>query len=414
MALRNSLPQQRKLIKAALSCPLWIRLFLFAMLLPTEFSANVGPLRLAPYKIILLIAFFPALMRFLSKSDIRFNMVDFLVIAHLTWTTLSFSLVHGFFEGFEPIGSRLLDFGGAYLIARVYIRNLKDFDAMVACSVLVVAILSPFLIIESITGHHTIHVVASAMTGKYFSVMQDLRLGMTRALGPFDHPILMGVFAASFLCMIWLRYNFKGAKKSNKYIMSSVVFFAAATSLSSASLLVLAGQIALLAWNWILRSVKQRWWLLVSLILLALLAIELLSTRSALKVLISYLTFSTHTGYYRLAIYDAGLDNVWAHPIIGIGQNDWARPDWLASSVDSFWLVQAMQFGIPGFATMALLFIEVMRKSRVAAEEIRAYRFAWLIAMVSLIVAGFTVHYWNSAFVFLAFFIGSGVWFSKK
>lgn len=384
------------------------------MLLPTEFSLNVGVLRLAPYKIVLLVAFLPAVIRFLSKSDIRFNFVDFLVITHLIWTTLAFSLVHGFWEGFETIGSRLLDFGGAYLIARVYIRNLKDFDAMIACSVLVIAILSPFLIFESITGHHTIHVIASAMTGKYFSVMQDLRLGMTRAFGSFDHPILMGVFAASYLCMIWSRYNFKGAVKSSRYILTSIVFLAAATSLSSASLLVLAGQIGLLGYNWVMRSVKQRWWLLVSLILLILFGIELLSNRSALKVLISYLTFSTHTGYYRLAIYDAGLDNVWASPIIGIGHNDWARPSWLAPSVDSFWLVQAMQYGIPGFATIALLFVEVMRKSRVAAEEIRAYRLAWLIAMVSLIVAGFTVHYWNSAFVFLAFFIGSGVWFSKK
>lgn len=411
---REKIPQMRTLWRAAMDCPIWVKLFLFAILLPTEFSLNLGSLRLSPYKIVLLIAFLPSIIRFVSQRDIRFNLVDFFVVSHLLWTTFSFSLVHGFFDSFETIGSRILEFGGAYIIARVSIRSLKHFDSFIACSVLVTAILCPFLIFESITGHHSIHVIASAMVGKYFYVEQDLRLGLTRAIGSFDHPILMGVFSGSFFCLIWARYAFRGAKKIPKFVATGIVFISTVTSLSSASLLVLAGQIGLLGWNRILRKVRQRWWVLVAIIVTILIGIEFLSNRSALKVLISYLTFSTHTAYYRLAIYDAGMNNVWGSPIIGIGMNDWVRPAWLAPSVDSFWLVQAMQFGIPGFVTLAAVVVEVMRRSRVVEQAAAKYRLAWVISLVSVIVAGFTVHYWNSAFVSLALSVGAGVWFSNE
>ena len=408
-----NIPQNRTILKAMSSCPIWIKLFLFSMLLPSEFSVALGSVRLSVYKVVLVCAFFPMLFKYIAKKDIKFSLADFLVLFHLSWTSISLLVNHGLDFSIEPIGSRIIDFGGAYLLARVYVRNVSDFDSVIAVSLVVMSILLPILIFESVTGQYIVHKIASSIVGQGFYVDLGQRLGLTRAMGPFDHPILLGVIAASFFSLVWARFSFSGKASTKRYIASFVVFISAASSLSSSSLLVLAGQMGLMGWNWLLEKVRFRWKLLVFLLVFVLLGIEFLSNRSALKVLISYLTFSSHTAYYRLAIYEAGWNNVLANPLFGIGFDDWERPGWLAASVDSFWLLQMMQFGLPGGTSSALLVLVALVKSNHYSGQFLRYKFAWVISIVSLVVAGFTVHFWGTAFVFFSFILGCGIWYSK-
>ena len=67
-------------------------------------------------------------------------------------------------------------------------------------------------------------------------------------------------------------------------------------------------------------------------------------------MLITYLTFNSGTAYWRLHIWNFGSAEVWRNPLFGIGLNDWARPSWMwTASVDNFWLLTAMRYGIPAF-----------------------------------------------------------------
>src|SRR5690606_25454492 len=113
------------------------------------------------------------------------------------------------------------------------------------------------------------------------------------------------------------------------------------TSLSSGPLAALSTQIVLLAWERMTRRIPARWLLFSSLLAMMYLTVELVSNRSAIRVFLHYLTFSSHTAYNRITIFNWGIQDVWRNPIFGIGFNVWTRPPWMHStSMDNFWLVQ--------------------------------------------------------------------------
>jgi len=126
------------------------------------------------------------------------------------------------------------------------------------------------------------------------------------------------------------------------------------------------------------------------------------------------MTLDSWTGFYRLVIWEYGLENVWANPWVGLGLADWERPSWMASaSVDAFWLVVAMRTGIPTFLLMVIAILLLMRGvvkkgTRANDRGIRGFARAWLFSLIALSLAACTVHYWNALYAYFFFFLGLG------
>jgi hypothetical protein len=235
---------------------------------------------------------------------------------------------------------------------------------------------------------------------------------MTRAYGPFDHPILYGVFCASSLALVFYvlgrgRFTLKTARRVG------IVFAATFFSLSAGPFTTLFVQCALTAWDFVTRRIPYRWWILFGLFVAAYVAVDILSTRSPVRVFATYFTFSGHTAYDRIGDWTWGMVNIRQNPMFGIGLNDWAREPWMSASLDSFWVVQAMRYGVPAFllqaAALLLLCFSVGRR-RFRDRRLKAYRNGWLIAIVALIIAGSSVHFWNALYCLVMFLQGSGVW----
>ena len=112
--------------------------------------------------------------------------------------------------------------------------------------------------------------------------------------------------------------------------------------------------------------------------------------------------------YYRSDIFKYGIENVWAHPIFGIGLNDWQRPDWMADpTVDNFWLLVAMRHGILGFLFLALAtVILLVGKTTVASQSTTALRTGVGISLLATVFAGTTVHFWGALLTHFAFLLG--------
>ena len=130
----------------------------------------------------------------------------------------------------------------------------------------------------------------------------------------------------------------------------------------------------------------------------------------------SYATFSAHNAYYRELIFEWGMVNVWAHPIFGIGLNDWVRPSFMHhSSMDNFWLVMAVRYGIPGFLLLAIGYLivifRVMRRDFAGQERMILLRRAWVFTFLGLTFTLCTVHIWTNIYSFVFFMFGAGVWF---
>ncbi len=399
-----------RLMAAFRWCPFVPLVLLCSLLVPSELSFMVMGLRLNPTRIVLLVAFIPAFMRLISGKAGRIHLIDNLIFLCLIWSFIVIGYHHGLSIALQSGGINLLELGGGYLIARVWIVKERDYRGAMIVLVALMCLLAPFVLFESIAGMHIIKSIASGYT---FHSEIGSRMGFTRAYGPFDHPIHLGVIAASTLGILMIPALPKLAGPKQRSFLKYGIFVAALSSLSSGGIFTLGIQTILLLWNKLTRKMHSRWIKLTLLILSFYTLIELLSNRSGVIVFLSYLTFSVDTAYNRVMIFEWGMQNFWSSPLFGIGFNDWMRPDWVfSSSMDNFWLVNAVTFGFPGFILLAIPTLLMVSKNwNDLPDRISRLRTGWTISMLGLIFAATTVHLWNNLYVYFSFMLGAGAWF---
>ena len=240
-------------------------------------------------------------------------------------------------------------------------------------------------------------------------------MGLERVQTVFAHPIHYGLFCGTAFSLLFV--GLKGLISTTaRYLGSAAIGFCVFLSLSSGALLPFILQLGLIFWAFSLNSVRQRWLILLGLFMLAYVAIDLLSNRTPIKVFMTYATFSAHNAYWRSIIFEWGMINVWANPIVGIGLNEWIRPYYMRSgSMDNFWLVNAVRYGIPGFFLLALGYLPALWKigRRNFDTDLRLWqvRRAWIFTFVGLTLTLATVHVWTSIYSFVFFLFGAGMWF---
>jgi O-antigen ligase len=145
-------------------------------------------------------------------------------------------------------------------------------------------------------------------------------------------------------------------------------------------------------------------------------AVTLASNRGPAKVLISYLSFSAQSSYNRILIWEYGTAEIWRHPLFGLGLGDWIRAPWMSDSMDNFWLITGVRYGLPAliFLVSALCVLAIRQRSATRGRpDLRPYRMAWLTTIVGLATCGTTVHFWNALFTYFFFLIGMGVWLTR-
>ena len=248
------------------------------------------------------------------------------------------------------------------------------------------------------------------------------RMGLYRVQASFAHPIHYGLFCSVIFSLSLVAL--KGVVGDfRRFVFSFLIVATGFLSLSSGALTAFAMQFAFIAWAAMFKGFKQRWWLLVGLFVLAYVTVDLLSNRSPLKVFMSYATFSAHNAYMRAMMFDWGMSNVLGSvergiigsPIVGIGMNNWIRPQFMIStSVDNFWLLTVMRFGIPGFLLLGLGYViaiaKIMRRNCEGDERLTLIRRAWVFTFLGLTFTLSTVHVWTNLYSFVFFVFGAGIW----
>lgn len=393
--------------------PVPIAIFFVAMMLPTAVSVNLGGLRLSVYRVVLIVMILPMLVSLVSGRKGRMHIFDLLVFAHCGWAIIALTKWGGVAQGIESGGIYLVEFAGPYLLSRLYIRSYEDFAAVARAYVVLVVATLVFTIPEALTGVHILHDGISGAVGGPMAPFIEPRMGLERTFGPFDHPILYGVFCASAFSLAYFvlaerrLMNFKGMA----YVMG--VGLATFMSASGGPYLVLMMQAFVGAWERVLGKVKGRWAALFSMFALAYIFIDLFSTKTPFHVFVNNFTFSKESAYNRILLFEYGSAEVARHPILGIGLGDWERPAWMSDSMDNFWLVTAVRYGLPAlFLLLGLLFglVWMAGRRKGLPPEWRRARHAWAFTLFGISVAAATVHLWNALFVLFLFLIGAGAW----
>jgi hypothetical protein len=306
-------------------------------------------------------------------------------------------------SGLETIGVTFLEISVPYLLARTFVRNPSQVRKIFQLLAITVPVIGLGALIESTSGY-------SLFTLSNIQLVAE-RNGLFRASGPFPHPILWGVFAASAFSLALCDAG------SNRLTLKScllavAVALSAYTSLSSGAILVIAVQVLLIGWLCVTRRISQRWTLFAAGFAALYIMIDILSNRTPLAVFLSYGTFSTISAFYRTLIWEFGWQNVMASPFFGIGLSDWVRAYWMTgSSVDAFWLLMLIRYGFLGagplFAgVLAALFSVGKSVAREPASLPLGVATSWMFSTIGVIIGGFTVHFWDNSLIYFIFMIG--------
>lgn len=397
-------------------------LFILGMIIPLSY--NIGPFRLPLYRMMVLVLVVPALIALFTGRLGGVKAFDVSILLFGVWcffapfvatTTVQMPIS----AMVERAGSLIIDIVGSYLMARYMIRDKASFHALVKVVFLCLVCLTPFAMMESITGDSPLLRILSRIGSVPGQIVQDKRLGLERAQVTFEHSILYGVFASSLigLSVYALRPKIGFVKR---FIVFGFVCFASILSVSTGAIVAIVVQFVFIMWKWFTENIiilSNPWRLFFILFSLFYVALDIVATRTPFHIIVNMLTFSSGSAYNRILIFEFGIAEVWRYPIFGIGYDDWERPGWMGASMDNLWLLFAVIYGLPGFFLFSIPFFLIMTRVarlRFLDDEVAAFRNGLLITLGGMVIAGGTVHYWNAILCYFLFLLGSCAWFFEQ
>ncbi len=390
-----------------------ITIFILTLLVPVSWPA--GPLRLTPYLVFLVIGFVPLVGLWLARSKTQMMLPDFMMLIFCCWSSAALGLNGGWGPSGEPIGIQWLTTFGAYLAGRLLVRDPRSMRWMVTVMAVIAVTLLPLLIVEALTGAKPLLKIASMLGRSVPALHIGQRFGLERAQGPFEHPIAAGIFMASMFSPVV--YVIGGTSLVRRILAGIVTAMAAICSVSTAALLSLNTQLGLMLWSRVFRAIRHRWRILTALLITVYVVVDMLSTATPFHVFVNYATLSHGSSYNRIIIWQYGSAEALRHPFFGIGMNDWTRPRWMSSSMDNFWLLQAVRYGIPSFLLLAGAVVALLwRMGRIEHTDTRLIliRRAMTFSIIGTMITVCSAHLWNAAYVWFMFFVGSAGWLASR
>lgn len=399
--------------------PVIVILFVIATAQP--FFFYLGPVLLTPHRAVLLVLFIPALIRWISGGAGGRFLPDYLMIGYTIWKMLSLAINDGTEHMFVYGGSQVLEVTGAYFVGRAYIRSRACFMLMVKAYLTIAMIVLPFMMLESVLGRPILLEIYRKLPGLrvFNSVNYEYRLGLRRAQGSFNHPIMSGVFASTSVSLALIALKASGAGLQKRVRMTMVSLGATFFSLSSGAFVSAGVQLGLFAWDTVLRNFKDRWRWFFTAGGVSYVGIALVADHSPIITIASKLAFSGATAWNRVQIWVYGSAEVMRHPILGMGHfSDWVRAPWMPLSIDNHWLLYTMRYGIPGIVMLLGAFFSMMylisRRDYGPDLGLKAISRAATFSMAGVIVALSTVAAWDGPWSLILFVLGGAGFLLQK
>jgi hypothetical protein len=393
--------------------PLVLRLIALTIFLPEELSFYVFGMRLTLLRTIFIIITPIVVVRFCQMLVDRHKRVvapDAFVPMTAAWLLVGYASVDGLGDALAHMGPIILEFSIGYLAARTLLTEhgqCLSFVEVLCHAIAVVALLG---LLDPLTNHWLIHDLARESTG-YSSKLNTgwadaYRLGLLRAMGPIEHPILFGVTCAVGL-LLAVTSQIR-ARLLTILSCSSGLFF----SFSAAPIQAAVIGLALLFYDRMLLGVRMRWRALIFPCAIGLLVTWML-TNSPVSFIFEKIMFNQGSYWSRVYEWQTVGAVLVQSPWFGIADH-WSEiaPKIDAfQSVDSLWLVTALTGGIPaaillGLSAIGATYSSVTGpKADLMSEE---SKLATTLSILLFLLAflGFTVHFWGSTWILFGILIG--------
>lgn len=387
--------------------PVLMALFIAALMFPA--ALRLGPIRLAPYTALLIIFFIPMLLVFLRDKTNRIVALDVFMVAHIAWMAIAVLHAEGLGRIVFVVNTAVSSLGG-YLLARVLIRSPEDYERFFRYFFYGLLFYMPFALFELVSNRSIINEYLAIVMEAIPHYGQDPRMGLTRVQGFTEHPITYGLFCSIGVANLFYIYRGKLFKQTTR---TGTAVLMTLLSLSSAPTISVAMQFMMIGWDRLLRGVRYKWVMLIVLIGAPLLVLQIAAPHGLVGLVIENMSYDPVTGWARTEIFAYGSAEALRNPFLGIGFGEWERPFWRGPSVDNFWLLMAMRYGIPALlfllVGLAIHAIRIMSQ-RELSEAAAGCRNGYLMVWVGVFFVLVTVHIWGSSAIFIMTYIGAGAW----
>lgn len=399
--------------RAAQRMPFFAIVAFVSLLIPASFT--LGSLLMTPSRLLFVLAIPVLLIKLLNRQYGRVSYIDWLILFHMFWFTLSVFVNASANVAITYVGMNITVLLGGYLAGRASIRDLDQFLGFVRFFGLIVALALPFALYETTTGRLSLAPLFDAIPGvtSIRDVNYPRRMGLDRVQLVFVHPIHYGFFCSLSVGLFLV--SMKGIVGNFRlWAQTAILALMCFLSLSSGPFLSMIIQILLILWAYVMRNLKRPWMTLVWLCFGLYAVLEVASNGPALYYIISKVAFNSATANVRRILLDYGIDQVIATPIFGIFKRPWNLPPWMTGSLDNYWLGLAVAYGFPTFASLffanLLAVVAIARRNFPKGTMLDRARIAWMTTMVSAMLTLGTVFIWSEMASIMFFFFGAGLW----
>lgn len=376
-------------------------IYMVLVFLPNEIAAFVGSVRLEPYRIILLLAAAGVIANVLKKPLESFEKY---LLASVLWSMLAILVKHGS-GGIQTAIIYFLEVWVGFYIGYFAIRNKDKFISLIKIYFGFLVVLAPFAILESQTGYRLLHVVAGQVSGVYgepYLAGDYFRYGVHRSSTIFSHPILYAVCTAAVMPFLFSRARLSkfrilywgasfcalyAAMTSAAFLMVMIIIFLRIVDLLSKKISGLKSGIIYGFWGMVI-------------------FLEIFSNQGAIRFLMNIVALNPGTAFMRYLQIEFSKDDILSHPFFGIS-GDWTRPFWIPPSIDNYWIVVALDSGLPGLILLVLfwytLAMALYRHRMLSPDRLMFFSFTSVFALG---VAAITVDYFDRAQILIYFLFG--------
>jgi hypothetical protein len=400
--------QDERVVEASSGIPLILTLLLCALAVPEEVSFYIFGLRLTVARLICLLLAPVVVVKGLQKistGQYKFVPSDLFIALAGFWLIYAPANVDDVASAFNHAGPTVLEFGASYLATRILLREHGQAVSFAGSLCKVIAVIALLGALDPVTDHRFVHDWAGELFAPLHSIVSwddAYRLGLLRAGGPIEHPILYG-FICAIGCLIAMSVPIRGRT-------FAIVCCALGTmlALSSAPIQVLLMGSGLVLYDALLSKVAHRWSIFKVIGIITIASAFLISS-NPIGFIITNLTFSPQSGYYR--------EWTWAMVGLYVSQSPWyglgfgPLPDEINHSIDSLWLILSIQAGYPAALFVGLTIVGASpigtrgRKADLTPAESKLATTVGIVLFLTVYIA-FTVHIWGSIWILTGLLAG--------
>lgn len=378
-----------------------VAVYFFSMILYPNVAIHLGPLNFPVSRFVILALLLAIRIR---KYDLDFTFTrgdKFMLLFFVG------QIISGMFTSSDRVNflinrfGRSLDIFIPYFVIRITAYDWDELKAITKSMVVGACVLGLFAIYESVTGTNLLQFGSPRP-------FIEPRMGMTRAMVTFGHPIYLGTFLGSVLSIaIGYYYLIRTGKgKISKYVLLVILLGAVASFSSGGFMAVLLSIVFMIFYNY-----RRHWKTIRTLILISILLIELISNRHFYNV-IDRFTFSPQTAWYRtrlieVALFEGGMTGFWifGHGMVDPGWNHKIDGRAHTDLVNHFLLI-LVRFGLVGFIPYMGVIVTAIRNlletgSRVLHDKERFFLWGFGGALFSVLMTMNSVSLFGQANTFI-------------